>query len=258
MPSEDALDPYRPPSSMPDETPPSPAGDAPLKDPRPLGWLAGIFIVLNVLAIVARLFQPDHLRWDDGFQAGVVVTMLLAAGAYGFWIYRCAANALVLSRDGRNHSPGWAIGSYFVPFVNWVVPCQVMLEITRKTFRHKPSAGITQVVYFWWIAFIGRSLIDRLVGDSAVMLWIWLGLNFVAMLTICYLIARISGAQAAFRWSDLPESQRPNLVPLGGRPRQISYPRPPQSAEGTPIRPTILPPRRPASSERPARETEEF
>ena len=46
-----------------------------------------------------------------------------------FWIYHASSNAHATSRIGLVISPGWAVGWFFIPFANFVMPYQAMREI---------------------------------------------------------------------------------------------------------------------------------
>jgi len=60
------------------------------------------------------------------------------------------------------HSPGWAVGSFLVPFINWVRPYRIMKETWERyapdslTHRH----GLLSL---WW----GAWLISNLLGQVA-------------------------------------------------------------------------------------------
>lgn len=126
------------------------------------------------------------------------------------------------------------MGSYFIPFVNLVVPCLVMLEITRKTFRHRPQEGMKAIVLVWWISYLGWNIVSRFETSG----WLSLSLGALAALLIAYIILRVSVAQAEFSWDEVPEHQRPWRMRPGGTPRPIQ---PPLTAGG----PAKIPPRRP-------------
>lgn len=57
------------------------------------------------------------------------------------WIYRANKNlpALGNPRHAVKHPAGWAAGSFFVPFVNLVVPYQATKEIWAKSDPHVPG-----------------------------------------------------------------------------------------------------------------------
>ena len=250
IPQEEAVDPYRPPAV--EILPPENAGDdeGPLKDPRLRGWIAGIAILLNCLALLTQFFQPDHRRWDNAIVALMSLTLLAAIISYLMWLYRCAGNALLIRRDADSATPGWATGSYFVPIANWWIPCKIMRDISRKTFLYRPGQNLDSIIIVWWIAFVLREVLGRFLPPLPAAI-AGLALNFIAGITIFYIILRISQAQAAFRWSDVPESERPDMQALSG-PRKIwpglpprSHPSQPAESEHTPEWDRAPRPRRP-------------
>lgn len=77
----------------------------------------------------------------------------------GLWIHRAASNAHALSR-GLEVSPGWAVGWYFVPFANWVMPFRAMDEIWKvsqapESWRRGATPPILKV---WWAFWVASSL----------------------------------------------------------------------------------------------------
>jgi hypothetical protein len=251
-----ASNPYAPPAAEILATD-SQAGEGPLKDPRLRGWFAGGSIALNCLICLVLVLRPPGWGDDDVLTGIVSASSILAIITYLVWLHRCAGNALVLGREGGSASPRWAVGSYFVPLANWVVPCQIMMEIARKTFRYRPAQGMKGLILVWWLSHLTRSVIDRWTGETTVAL-VWLAATFIAGGTICYLIARISQAQADFRWSDAPESARPSMVPLGPRmlpqarsmgipPRRELPPR--RGPSFPPMKPPMRPPPTPKAGE---------
>jgi hypothetical protein len=107
-----------------------------------------------------------------------------------------------------------------------------MREIARKTFLYHPSRNLDAIIFVWWIPYVARGVIGRF-GEGVLGALIVVAANLVAGATICYIILRISQAQAAFRWSDAPESQRPNMRALSG-PRQIHPGLPPKRVPSQP------------------------
>ncbi len=231
-PQNDPSNPYLPPQV---ESPPLAAEKPPLKDPRPLGWLALGLIALNCLASFAILFMPPHWFEINLPQILQVGTIVPAAIVFWFWIHRCAVNALVMDRASKLSGAGWAVGCYFIPFVNWVVPCLTMNEIASSTFKYRRSHAMFPVILIWWLAFLTRNIVGKWSDVSVPAALVWLAAVAIAGTCACYLIARISVAQAAFRWSDAPAANRPVMVALertgpghGPRmlPNSIPAPRP--------------------------------
>lgn len=72
------------------------------------------------------------------------------------WVYQAHANLHRLRLRGLNYGPGWAVGSFFVPFVNLVVPYRAMRELCNRSFgeseyqAHEPVGDVSS----WWTCLI--------------------------------------------------------------------------------------------------------
>lgn len=94
----------------------------------------------------------------------LIVTYVL----FCMWIHRAYRNVMVLHNDELKYSPGWAVGWYFIPFANMVLPFLVMREIWKGSSPHgkvgdklawKKEKGSALLV-FWWIFWLLSSNID--------------------------------------------------------------------------------------------------
>lgn len=243
MSQEEAINPYQAPDQAAVVDPIASSEPAPLKDPRLRGWIAITGVTSFLLLCLVGLFQPEDGSWKWLERASLIVALFTFI-AYLCWLFRCAANTRILDRHDPT-SPSWAMWSHFIPILNWFGPCMVLRGVAKATFKHRPSKVLDTLIIVWWIGFLIRMLLaGALESIPAALIWLLLTLT-TAGLSI-YIILRVGWAQAKFRWSDLPESQRPNLVPLGSRPSAISPAAPLGSTAATPpMRPNIPPPRRP-------------
>ena len=71
------------------------------------------------------------------------------------WLYRVYNNLSALNPGSRlDHSPGWAVGSFFVPFVNLVVPYRAVREVWQKSGHPDETrfSAISPPAWFpiWW------------------------------------------------------------------------------------------------------------
>lgn len=86
------------------------------------------------------------------------------------WFRRAYFNLHMLTPNLK-FTEGWAAGSWFIPFINWVWPYQIMMEIIKKTrelfsahniYEHslpKPSS-----VKLWWLLYMVHIAIAILWG----------------------------------------------------------------------------------------------
>ena len=70
-----------------------------------------------------------------GFALLQFVVIIATVVVFCMWLYRAAHNLTALGnpRQAIEYSPGWAVGSFFVPFVNLVVPYRATKEVWVKS-----------------------------------------------------------------------------------------------------------------------------
>lgn len=142
----------------------------------------------SVLANVARLALPpvviaaadgdmEQLTLGDLFEFLVAVATLFVfvalVVAFCVWLHRAAKNvpALGNAKSKVEYSPGWAVGSYFVPFVNLVVPYKAAREIweksdpavrTEEDFMFSAPSSAPALLLGWWIAWVASNVLNNL------------------------------------------------------------------------------------------------
>jgi hypothetical protein len=76
------------------------------------------------------------------------------------WLHRAYTNLRALGVDGLRYGTGWAIGAWFVPFLNLVRPIQIVNDVWRGSrpyldhrfgWRGRP---VPRVFAFWWAAWL--------------------------------------------------------------------------------------------------------
>ncbi|MDQ2806045.1 MAG: DUF4328 domain-containing protein [Chloroflexota bacterium] len=103
---------------------------------------------------------------------GQVLVYIATVVAFLLWIHRAYRNLPALGTSGLKYSPRWAVGGFFVPFLNLVRPFQVMREIWQAS---SPDADprsstawqtvlITPLPGVWW----GSWLLGNVCGQLAV------------------------------------------------------------------------------------------
>ena len=105
-----------------------------------------------------------------------VIVWIATGSVFLVWFYRSHRNLTPLRASPIKYGSGWAIGGFFVPFLNVVRPMQVMREVWHgsnpATFdpdrRSGPSFGPNDstpaLVGWWW----GLFLLSGLVGNVAI------------------------------------------------------------------------------------------
>jgi heme/copper-type cytochrome/quinol oxidase subunit 2 len=88
-------------------------------------------------------------------QVGVYLT---CAASFMVWLYRASRNVQALGTSGVEHSPGGAVGWWFVPFANLFKPYVVVKEIYQasKSSPDRPRRWKLKpvpAVFGWWWTF---------------------------------------------------------------------------------------------------------
>lgn len=151
--------------------------------------LLAISMAVDLIAIVSSFFQAsllsnaaaglgitiaDATANDSREQLIAIIQLLvLVATAVCFlmWIHRAHKNLPALGAGNLEYSPGWAVGGFFVPFLNIVRPFQVMREIWKASdpevelsIPHSwQYVATSPLIGFWWAAWLISNLLGQLV-----------------------------------------------------------------------------------------------
>ncbi len=209
-------------------------------------WTKGLLLatlVLSVIGIVSGLLQIELLSRaaaggisdaeaasnDSRQQLIGVLQVLVSIGtavAFLSWFHRVHRNLPSLGGRELKYTPGWAVGGFFVPFLNLVRPLQVMREVWHGSDPSgiardmAPSGasirnqlGTPALVGWWWAlflisAFLGNitmrmglaqnQTLDQLQALSALLVFSDL-VDVPAVLVAIKLVGRITGWQAQRR-----------------------------------------------------------
>ena len=134
-----------------------------------------ISILLMVMVEVATIYRillcrlflngADHLfpamELSDSFVTIPVflylINVFFIVIVFLIWMFHAHRNAEAISGDDLGVGRGWAIGSWFIPFANIVVPCISMLQIVKASNRGEPTR-LSYLVGWWWAFWILRMI----------------------------------------------------------------------------------------------------
>lgn len=147
------------------------------------------FIVANIIMLGYEVIEINHY---SRIVAGEVVTedeeFFNALGAIGagllyllvyiptavlflMWIHRAYKNLPALGAQKLEYSPGWAVGYFFIPFLNLYFPYRITREIWKKSdpeiqdpdhYLAEPKST-PALLPLWWVAWIVSGVLDRIV-----------------------------------------------------------------------------------------------
>ena len=95
-----------------------------------------------------------------------VVVFLTAFGFLIAWTNRAYRNLPALGANDLRFTPGWAVGGWFVPFLNFVRPKQIMNDIWRGSSPEDYSGddwrgrSVTPLLHWWWGLWIVGGLLS--------------------------------------------------------------------------------------------------
>ena len=102
-----------------------------------------------------------------GSAAGLICCLLTAMVAWSMWAYRAYANLPEVFGIPIENTPGWAPGSFFIPFINLFKPLQIMKEVWDKTAPERES-GQHGWLNLWWACWIGQGFLSRVTGEESI------------------------------------------------------------------------------------------
>jgi len=146
--------------------------------------VTGFLIACSAAAVLALIFRALEYRLLSQIAAGLIpsgeviaqakasdamveltsglraAVFIATAIPFGMWIYRANKNARALGAVGMKSSAGWAVGSYFVPFVNLFAPFLAMREIWRASANpgNPESAPSTPLLGWWWFFWLANGI----------------------------------------------------------------------------------------------------
>lgn len=124
--------------------------------------------------------------------------------------YRLMKNAHALGSDDDLISPGWAVGWYFIPFANLVMPPRAVGQIWRTTFKHRgePERG-SAIIGWWWtfwlISGVVLSASEAIARNSATEV---LPDSLYLVLMVGYLLRAVAGWLLLAVFGQLVRAQR--------------------------------------------------
>jgi len=99
-----------------------------------------------------------------------VIAYITSIFAFLFWFYRVYKNLVLAEVADLKYSPGWAIGGFFIPVANLVIPYRVMAEVWKGSHvlsEGSPKDGwkemkLSSRVDLWWALFIITNIVENI------------------------------------------------------------------------------------------------
>jgi hypothetical protein len=124
-------------------------------------WGLAALSLLAILFVWLRGFEPKEVGAAEAVLL-IVQTLVFAVTAVVTlrWIYLANANARALGAEDMMVSPGWAVGWFFVPLMNLVMPFVMMRELWKASARPKDwqMESAPAPILLWWILWIASGI----------------------------------------------------------------------------------------------------
>jgi Domain of unknown function (DUF4328) len=153
---------------------------------RATALMLGAIMLIDLAAVWFGVLDLDLLqRWKDGapvtdeelafsdsrlvaIGSAQLVGYLMCAVVFIFWFHRAYTNVdAVESPFARRHGTGWAIGSWFVPFLNWWRPKQIANDLWAAGSPHESQREPGWLLRLWWIGLIISWVLGRIATSGA-------------------------------------------------------------------------------------------
>ena len=140
--------------------------------------IAGLMLVIETLTFVYPLPTEDQ-ELDQNVIGAVLAVLMVLIGLLAFvvyvttvvfflmWLYRANNNLKRFNSWARlEYSAGWAVGSFFVPFANLIVPYRAVREVWQKSGTPEESvyAEPSPPGFFpvWWVVWLFSGFADNI------------------------------------------------------------------------------------------------
>jgi Domain of unknown function (DUF4328) len=131
-----------------------------------------------------------------------ILTFVVTAVVFLVWLHRASENLRAFRSESLDFTPGQAVRSFFIPFVNLIRPFQVMREVWQASDPDIPpmssasfrTTDTSPVVLVWWLLVLGSGALGRFAGGDPVS---WLTGHTVG-LTLANMIYLTRGAVAMY------------------------------------------------------------
>ena len=132
-------------------------------------WMLRAGVVFALIALwsawmqvdlLSHVYSPDEASANDRREAavaGVVAVLMIATFVvFGRWIVLAHRNLPALGAQYLEVRPGWALGVFFIPFINIWKPFQAMRSLWRSSHSvHRPETqDSTWVLPTWWTLWL--------------------------------------------------------------------------------------------------------
>ena len=124
-----------------------------------LAALASVFVIVQVFPLLDKLDRfelsvTEELNWVNSFDLTNSIdswASTLAVISLMTWLSRSVDNTPSLGGGIARRGPRWAIGAWFIPIVNIVMPALILRDLARRVSPDRN--GHDKMVLAWWLLY---------------------------------------------------------------------------------------------------------
>jgi uncharacterized protein YunC (DUF1805 family) len=148
----------------------------------------GLVILVDVIAAVIdiqrinllrRIISGGHFTLEEAEASDsafstvgifLLIAFIVTAVVFLIWIYCAYKNLEPLGSRNRQYSPAWAVGGFFIPFVNYVLPFLITKEIWKASDpklndgQSWRGVSVSPLVPAWWVLYVVSNIAGYIVG----------------------------------------------------------------------------------------------
>lgn len=129
-----------------------------------------MYLMVAIFAMIAFTNRNEYIEFYDALASYEVIDALSliifipSAVLFVIWFARAYKN--VWRREKTEMSPGWAIGSWFIPVYSLYKPFQLAKEVANKnSLRLSKKNPLVNIMVLWWVFWIFSSLLSNIEGQ---------------------------------------------------------------------------------------------
>lgn len=130
-----------------------------------------------------------------------MLAMIISGITFIQWFRRAYYN-LHQRVNHLKHGEGWAAGAWFVPFLNWFRPYEIMKELYDetaeflRTYEYKDKMQLsTSILGVWWAAWVIKSILGQVVFRLGLYAK---DISTILSVTVMSMVQHVLGIVAAF------------------------------------------------------------
>jgi hypothetical protein len=133
-----------------------------------VAYVGRLSIIGSLQADPTSVTEDQAIASDSFVQAASAIwllTFLVCATAFIGWMHAGAKQVQMTRHDVLRYKPGWAIGAWFVPILNWFRPVQIINDL-RASGNQDRTTDSRALVGWWWGLFVFDNLVARVIFAS--------------------------------------------------------------------------------------------